>query len=109
MKGLEKQLFSRFPPAELVKPDGSRKKGRGIVVRQRAPTGALGLDRHPLGELSQPLYVFTGALAEADRGDQLCQGGTSYRVISAQPVGLAGKPLWMRVVLEKEEREYEGI
>lgn len=108
MKGIGERFFARFPPVELIKPDGSRIRGRGFVTRQRASSGATGLARHLLGELTQPVYVFTGMLEQAAHGDLLRQGGAGYRVVSAQPAELGGKQLWLRAVLEKEE-ENEGV
>lgn len=109
MRGFGEKFFARFPPVELVRDDGSRIVGKGIVTRQKAAGGSLGLTRHLLGELTQPVYVFTGWLEGADRGDLLCQGGAGYRVVSAQAVELAGKKLWLRAILEKREEENEGV
>lgn len=105
VRDISKRIFRRMPQAELQKPQGEPVKGRGILVRLKAETGGhTAGERHVLGELCHPLFVFTGDLG-ADPGDVLTQDGQLYTVLKAEPMALSGLRLGMRLTLERREVE----
>lgn len=108
MENWMERLFRYFEPVELEGQSGEKSAGRGLVARLRGDQEDLrGSLAHQLGELCQPLYVFTGWLEEAAPGDVLRQGKSSYRVLQAGPLKIGGQALCMRVLLEKIGTEAE--
>ena len=103
-------VFRHRAGVRVTGADGKAGEGRGIISRQRGQQGQVlrGLN-HPLGELTKPLYVFTGSLPWAEPGDLLEQGGEQYRVLYGDRVTLGGAVVCTRAVLEKREAEDDSL
>ncbi len=110
MEDLAGRVFRHMAGARVTGADGKAREGRGIVSRQKGARGQVleGLG-HPLGELTEPLYVFTGSLPRVEPGDRLEQGGERYRVLYGDRVMLGGTAVCTRAVLEKEGAEDDGV
>lgn len=101
-----KRLFRYFDAVELEQASGGTIAGRGLVARLKGdPEEARGSLPHQLGELTLPLYVFTGWLEEAAPGDVLCRGADRYRVLRAEPLAAGGQEVCLRALLERLETE----
>lgn len=110
MEDLAGRVFRHMAGVRVTGADGKAGEGRGIISRQRGQQGqALGGLNHPLGELTKPLYVFTGSLPRAEPGDLLEQGVEQYRVLYGDRVTLGGAAVCTRAVLEKREAEDDSL
>jgi len=110
MKDIADRVFRHMEKARLVAADGSRREGRGAVARWKGSAGdPLGVLRHEMGDLDEPLYVFTGSLPLAQQGDLLEQGGELYTVLHGSRVILGDTVVCTRAVLEKRRDENAGL
>lgn len=83
--------------------------GRGLVVRLKDETGShVQGERHQLGTLCKPLFVFTGALEEAVPGDVLEQDGQRYTVLKTERMEIAGTVLGVRLTMERQVETDDG-
>ncbi len=107
------RLFRRTGKISVEIEGGNTLKGRGIVSALRQETGEPGGKRHAVGNLSRPLYRFTGFLPEAGKatGGTLTQGERRYTVLDVRPVFLGEREVCVRALLEmrKEETEDEIV
>ena len=103
MEDLAGRVFRHMAGVRVTGTDGKAGEGRGIISRQRGQQG------QALGELTKPLYVFTGSLPRAEPGDLLEQGGERYRVLYGDRVTLGGAAVCTRAVLEKREAEDDSL
>lgn len=94
---MSREIFRHMPAVRLTRSDGSKGRGQGTVTRLKEKADRLAVgNRHETGELSLPLYVFTGWLDKAEPGDVLEQGEEAYTVLRAEDCGVCA-----RVFLER--------
>ena len=86
MKDISKTVSRRMEAGELVRADGSRTACRGEVTRLKGQSGGhVPGERHEIGTLCQPVYIFTGSAAGAAPGDILEQGTALRRIKGGGP------------------------
>ncbi|RKJ39027.1 hypothetical protein D7X94_14040 [Acutalibacter sp. 1XD8-33] len=109
MKDISKTVSRRMEAGELVRADGSRTACRGEVTRLKGQSGGhVPGERHEIGTLCQPVYIFTGSAAGAAPGDILEQGGRRYGVLKAEALEIGGTKVFDRLVLERQVEEDAG-
>lgn len=110
MKDLTGRVFRHMERARVTGSGGDVQEARGAVTRWKEKSGdPPGSLIHGLGELTEPLYVFTGSLPEVQPGDLLEQGGEVYRVLHGSRVILGDTVVCARAVLEKRETEDDSV
>lgn len=108
MKDISRDVCRRMGTAVITGGDGEERETRGLVTRLKGQSGGPeGPLDHKLGELCRPLYVFTGDGEPPLPGDELVQGGVSYRVVSAEEMCIGGTKICVRAVLERSV-EHDG-
>ena len=110
MKDISHRVFRHMGRARLIMGDGSVQEGRGAVVRWKGSTGdPLGALHHRMGDLDEPLYVFTGSLPAVGPGDLLEQGGERYTVLHGSRMLIGDTVVCSRAVLEKRGDDDAGL
>lgn len=107
---LMKRMYRHAGRAVLEREEGEA-EGRGLVAPLRNEAWEPGGGRrHPLGNLPQPFYRFTGYLPELldGKGGVLIQNGLRYTVLDAREVSLGERSLCIEALLERRDAGDDG-
>ena len=110
MRDISRRIFRHMPEAALLKAEREPVYGRGTVERLKAEGGShTAGERHGTGRLCAPLFVFTGSLDGAAVGDALEQDGQRYTVLKVGRLCAAGTVFGVRLVMERQVAEHDGV